>query len=86
MTDNILLWDKDPQDAFVTLTMNRPDKMNAMNQALGDALEAAIERAVKDVDIRALILTGAGRAFSSGFDLGGEDFEMTAEQLSLIHI
>lgn len=80
MSDDLVLWHKDPVDAFVTLTMNRPDKMNAMNQALGDALEAAIVRAVKDPEVRAVILTGAGRAWTTGFDLGGEDFEMTADQ------
>ncbi len=80
MSDDLILWKKDAEDAFVTLTMNRPDKMNAMNQALGDALEAAIVRAVKDPDVRAVILTGAGRAFTAGFDLGGDDFEMNADQ------
>jgi enoyl-CoA hydratase len=60
--------------------MNRPEKMNAINQALGDALEAEIERAVADPDIRAVILTGAGRAFCVGFDLAGEDFELDAER------
>lgn len=79
MSSELVLWEKDGQDAFVTLTLNRPDKMNAMNQALGDALEAAVKRAVKDPDVRAVIITGAGRAFTSGFDLGGEDFEMDAE-------
>ncbi len=76
MSEDLVIWEKDPDDAFVTLTMNRPDKMNAMNQALGDALEAAVLRAVKDPEVRAILLTGAGRAFSAGFDLGGEDFEM----------
>jgi enoyl-CoA hydratase/carnithine racemase len=80
MSENLVLWERDREDAFVTLTLNRPDKMNAMNQALGDALEAAITRAIADRDIRAVILTGAGRAFSAGFDLGGEDFELDAEQ------
>ena len=79
MSKDVILWEKDADDAFVTLTMNRPEKMNAMNQALGDALEAAIHRAVADPGVRALILTGAGRAFSSGFDLGGEDFELDSE-------
>ena len=79
MRDDFVLWDKDCEDAFVTLTMNRPDKMNAMNQALGDQLEAAILRAVADPDVGAVILTGAGRAFSAGFDLEGEDFELDAE-------
>lgn len=80
MSEQPVLWHKDEQDAFVTLTLNRPDKMNAMNQALGDALEDAIRRAVKDPEIRAVIITGAGRAFTAGFDLGGEDFEMDAER------
>lgn len=80
MSEELVIWKKDPEDAFVTLTMNRPDKMNAMNQAMGDALEAAILRAVQAKDVRALLLTGAGRAFSAGFDLGGEDFEMDADR------
>lgn len=80
MTEDVVLWHKDETDAFVTLTLNRPGKMNAMNQELGDALEAAIVRAVKDPDVRAVILTGAGRAFTAGFDLGGEDFEMDADR------
>lgn len=79
MSDDLVIWAKDPQDAFVTLTMNRPDKMNAMDQALGDALEAAVVRAVRDPEVRAIVLTGAGRAFTAGFDLGGEDFEMDAD-------
>lgn len=79
MSSEVVLWEKDAEDAFVTLTLNRPDKMNAMNQELGDALEAAIARAIKDPEIRAVIITGAGRAFTAGFDLGGEDFEMDTE-------
>jgi enoyl-CoA hydratase/carnithine racemase len=78
MTD-ALLYEKDPDDAFVTLTMNRPDKMNAIDAALGDAIEAAVKRAAADPGVRAIVLTGAGRAFSAGFDLQGEDFEMDAE-------
>lgn len=58
MSEDIVIWNKDSQDAFVTLVMNRPDKMNAMNQELGDALEDAIRRAVEDPDIRAVVLTG----------------------------
>mgnify|MGYP002622198673 CR=1 FL=1 len=70
MSDALILWQQDPEDAFVTLTMNRPEKMNAMNQALGDALEAAVLRAIDDPGVRAVILTGAGdRAFGAGQDL-----------------
>ena len=79
MTEALILWERDATDAFVTLTLNRPDKLNAMNTALGDALQASIERAITSPDIRAVILTGAGRAFSVGFDLVGEDFELDAD-------
>lgn len=40
-----LLYERDPEDAFVTLTMNRPEKMNAIDAELGDAIEAAVKRA-----------------------------------------
>lgn len=80
MTDTQpLLVDRDPDDAFATLTFNRPDKMNALNLDLLDALEAAIRDAEQDPDVKALILTGAGRAFTTGFDLVSDDFEMGTE-------
>ena len=68
--------DYDLSGGVAVITMNRPDKMNAMNQALGDALEAAVVRAVKDPDVRAIIVTGEGRAFCAGADLepGGDTF------------
>jgi len=80
MSDDILLYDHDPDDAFVTITLNRPDKLNAIDAELGDRIEDAMKRAASDPRARAVVLTGAGRAFSTGFDLGGEDFEMDAEQ------
>jgi 2-(1,2-epoxy-1,2-dihydrophenyl)acetyl-CoA isomerase len=51
------------------LRLNRPQKMNAWNEQLGHDLRAAIERVGDDPELRALLLTGAGRAFSSGADL-----------------
>lgn len=75
----VLLIERDPDDAFAVLTMNRPDKMNALNLDLLDALEAAVRDAAADPAIRALVLTGAGRAFTTGFDLNSDDFEMGAE-------
>lgn len=80
MTDApVLLIDRDPEDAFVTLTMNRPDKLNALDLELLDAIDDAVRDAQKDPDIRAIILTGAGRAFTTGFDLISDDFEMDTE-------
>ena len=52
-----------------TVTLNVPDKLNALSWPLLDELAAAIEATAKDRDVRALVVTGAGRAFCSGADL-----------------
>lgn len=54
---------------IVRLTLNRPEKLNALNYALIDALLAALDRLETDPSVRAIILTGAGRAFSAGGDI-----------------
>jgi len=51
------------------ITLNRPDALNAWTPELGDDLLAALEHAARDPQARAILLTGAGRAFSSGADL-----------------
>ena len=51
------------------IELNRPDALNAWNLQLGLDLRAALEDAASDSDVRAVLLTGAGRAFSSGADL-----------------
>jgi 2-(1,2-epoxy-1,2-dihydrophenyl)acetyl-CoA isomerase len=53
----------------VLLVMNRPDRMNALNSELATALCGALERIAEDDSIRAVVLTGAGRAFCAGGDL-----------------
>ena len=54
------------------LTLNRPDKLNAISNSMIDALMAALDRIERDGEIRAVILTGAGnRAFSAGADIRG---------------
>jgi enoyl-CoA hydratase/carnithine racemase len=55
----------------VTLTLNRPDRLNALNRELIGALGAAWERIDADPSVRAVIVTGAGRAFCSGADVEG---------------
>lgn len=57
--------------AIATVTLNRPDRMNAMNDELLDQLADALGRVGDDDEIGAVILTGAGRAFCVGGDLQG---------------
>ncbi|MCU0616357.1 MAG: enoyl-CoA hydratase-related protein [Gemmatimonadaceae bacterium] len=52
-----------------TLTLNRPERLNAVNAALADALPAAIDAAAADDAVRAIVITGAGRGFCAGLDL-----------------
>jgi 2-(1,2-epoxy-1,2-dihydrophenyl)acetyl-CoA isomerase len=56
-------------DGLATIELNRPEALNAWNQALGDELLAAIRSVADDDAVRAVIIRGAGRAFSSGADL-----------------
>jgi enoyl-CoA hydratase/carnithine racemase len=53
------------------LTMNRPEKLNAMNDALVSQLAAALRTAEADPEVAVIVLAGAGRAFCAGADLGG---------------
>lgn len=61
------------------ITMNRPDALNAWTRQLGEEMLAALEQANSDEDVRAVVLTGAGRAFSSGADLKGGGLSLTPE-------
>jgi enoyl-CoA hydratase len=56
--------------SVATLTLNRPDRLNAITEALVADLRAALERAWADDDVRAIRLRGAGRAFCAGYDIG----------------
>jgi len=55
----------------VQLTLSRPDKLNAMNLALVEALHRHLRELSADLTCRAVVLTGAGRGFCAGLDLGG---------------
>ena len=54
------------------ITMNRPEKLNALSGELVEGLRASFRRAAADEDVKVVVLTGAGRAFSAGFDLAEE--------------
>ena len=55
--------------AVLTLTLNRPDKLNALNEPLTELLLEGLREAARDSSIRAVVLNGTGRGFSSGQDL-----------------
>jgi len=57
--------------SVAVVTMNRPDKLNAMDASLVTELHAALEEAGADPGCRVIVLTGAGRGFCAGLDLGG---------------
>ena len=57
------------EDGVLTATLNRPEKLNAFNPEMHAGLRAALEQALDDAAVRAVLLTGAGRAFCAGQDL-----------------
>jgi enoyl-CoA hydratase/carnithine racemase len=69
-------------DGVATLTLNRPDKLNAFTAQMRDELIAAFDRTDADDSVRAVVVTGAGRAFCAGADLaeGGNTFDYARRQ------
>ncbi len=59
----------DVKDRIATVTLNRPDRMNSVNDALPGNIAKAMVKAATDPGVRAIILTGAGRAFCAGADI-----------------
>ncbi len=78
MTYQDILYAKDRQ--VLTITLNRPDKLNAFTERMRDELIDAFDKADGDDDVRAVIVTGAGRAFCAGADLsaGAKTFDREA--------
>ncbi len=68
MPDESVLFEVDP-DGVATITLNRPDKMNACSGDLLERLEQLYRRCDEDDTIRAVVVTGAGRAFCAGADM-----------------
>ena len=69
-------------DGVATLTLNRPDKLNAFTAQMRDELIAALDLTDADDAVRAVVVTGAGRAFCAGADLssGGNTFDYAKRQ------
>lgn len=70
MSDTVLV---DLADGVLSLTLNRPEKLNSFNEEMHIALRAGIQRAHDDNAVRAVFLTGSGRGFCAGQDLGDRD-------------
>ena len=66
MSDSVL---QEHHDGVLLLTLNRPDKLNALNTALADGLVAALDAAEAGGAVRSIVVTGSGHAFSTGADL-----------------
>jgi 2-(1,2-epoxy-1,2-dihydrophenyl)acetyl-CoA isomerase len=71
------------QAGVLTITLNRPDKLNALNPEMHKALRGALEQALDDRGVRAVLLTGAGRGFCAGQDLSERNVAPGAAPIDL---
>lgn len=70
MSTDVVLVD-DPAPHIRRITLNRPEKRNALNHALRGGIIRALQEADADPEVRVMIVRGAGKCFSAGYDLGG---------------
>ncbi len=74
----------EPAEAVARLTLNNPEKRNPLDHEVLDAIAATLPTLVDGIKTRCVVITGTGRAFSAGYDIGGIDdasFEQDAEAL-----
>ena len=64
---NTILWEVN--DSILTITLNRPEQLNAFTVEMADELEEAFQLASEDDGVSAIIVTGGGKAFCAGMDL-----------------
>src|SRR5919204_935550 len=79
MPDAVLV---DSHAGVQTLTLHQPNRLNALSAEMLQALNAALRAAERDSSVRALVLTGAARAFSSGADISEFTFDSRPPDLS----
>lgn len=75
MADDVLVID-DPRPGIRRLTLNRPDKRNALNDELRGSLFEALRLADRDPEVSVVIIRGAGSCFSAGYDLGSRNSDV----------
>lgn len=78
MTSGLISYQTDGPLARISL--NRPDKLNAINRQMVTELNAALDRAESDEQVRVIMLNGKGKAFSAGFDLDPSSVESTPDE------
>ena len=69
-------------NGVATITLNRPDRYNAVNQELADGISNSLKKCEVDESIRAVVITGAGRGFCAGADMSVFGDKATADQRS----
>ncbi len=78
MAEHLLI--SGPEDGVVTVTLNRPEKRNALSIALRDEITGELGRLAADEAVKTVILTGAGPVFCAGFDIGEFDLHGPGDQ------
>jgi enoyl-CoA hydratase len=71
----------DSAEQIATITLDRGERLNTIVPPMPEELEAAVERAIRDAEVKVIVLRGAGRSFCAGFDFGG-GFHHWDEQLT----
>ncbi len=71
------------ETGVLTITLNRPDRLNSFNPEMHQQLRRALERAAEEAEVRAVLLTGAGRAFCAGQDLSERNVAPGAAPIDL---
>ena len=66
-------------DGVARIALDRPDRLNALNPPLLEELEAAVEHAQDTDGVRVAVLSGNGRAFSAGYDIGADEAELSVD-------
>jgi len=77
--ESIVIERRGAHDGILWLTLNRPEKLNALSMPMFGELEDAFRAARKDRTVRCLVITGAGRAFCAGADFGGSAARLGGE-------